>query len=312
MTSARYSRSVISMTLVMATAILLPSAIPMAHAQSPSASTEVQTVYRSSYPEASTNSSITVQSEYHIYKPGDTVRIQGQMSSEAREETDSDSVMVRIMDARGMIVANQNATVNSNGEYTASIDLPADAEEGQYDVSSKIAVEASILGLLDAEVVADLESSATFIVASSSTFEVQSDEGEAFEVEITSNSNVDNVEFKQAEKRISFVVEGETGTRGVTEITIPKAMLSGEMMALIDGEVVTAESNDVIVKSNTETEVAFEINYSHSEHTVEVTGTNVTPEFPVSALIMTAAVASIIGLFVVARKTGHLNGLWSS
>ena len=68
-------------------------------------------------------------------------------------------------------------------------------------------------------------------------------------------------------------------------------MLRGEkkmmmMMVLIDGEVVAAESNDIIVKSNTETDAMFGINYSHSKHTVEVTGTPVsrhTRVFAVSA-----------------------------
>ncbi|AFU57710.1 MAG: MG2 domain-containing protein [Nitrososphaera sp.] len=312
MTTARDNRAnpvATSIVLMMTAAILLPSAIQIAYAQSSSAgaSTEVQTVYKSSYPKASTSSSssVSVQSEYHIYKPGDTVKIQGQMSSEAKEQTDADSVMVRIMDAQGTVVANQQATVNGNGEYAASISLPPTAAEGEYNVSSKIEVEASVLGLLDAEVIAKLESPpAQFIVARSNAFEVQSDEGEEFQIEITSNSNVDNVEFKQAEKRVSFVVEGKTGTTGVTEITIPKAMLSGEMMVLIDGEVVTAESNDVIVKSHTDTEITFEINYSHSEHTVEVTGTNVTPEFPVSILVMAGALGSIIA-FAAARNRGN-------
>lgn len=59
-------------------------------------------------------------------------------------------------------------------------------------------------------------------------------------------------------------------------------------MVLIDGEVVAAESNDIIVKSNTETDAMFEINYSHGEHTVEVTGTPVshTPEFSLSVFVM--------------------------
>jgi hypothetical protein len=109
-----------------------------------------------------------------------------------------------------------------------------------------------------------------------------------FELEITSNSNIGNVEFRQEEKKVSFTVEGETGTRGAAEVTIPKAMLPGEMMmmmVLIDGEVVAAESNDIIVKSNTETDATFEINYSHSEYTVEVTGTPVsrTGVFAISA-----------------------------
>jgi hypothetical protein len=62
-------------------------------------------------------------------------------------------------------------------------------------------------------------------------------------------------------------------------------------MVLIDGEPVAAESNDIIVKSNTETDVMFEINYSHSEHTVEVTGTPVShTEFSLSVFVMAAGI----------------------
>ena len=129
------------------------------------------------------------------------------------------------------------------------------------------------------------------MIGTSNSFEVQAEGGEQFELEITSNLNVGTVEFRQEEKNVSFTVEGETGTRGAAEVIIPKAMLRGEkkkmmMMMLIDGEVAAAaESNDIIVKSNTETDAMFEINYGHSEHTVEVTGTPVsrTRVFAVSA-----------------------------
>jgi len=62
---------------------------------------------------------------------------------------------------------------------------------------------------------------------------------------MTSNSNVSNVGLHQEAKRVSLTVECETGTTGAAELTIPKAMLSGEMTVLIDGQLVTAESNEV-------------------------------------------------------------------
>lgn len=270
-------------------------------------------MYNTSYPrvEADSDNSFTVHSEYSIYKPGDTVRLEGSMSSEMREETESDSVSINVMDTSGQIVADSEATVDSSsGQYSAIITLPSSAQEGEYTAESKIEVSASVLGLLSADIEANLESSTQFVVGSSSSFDIQAEGGEQFQIDITSNSNVSNVELNEEARMLSFMVEGETGTTGATEVTIPKAMLSGEMTVLIDGQLVTSESNDVIVKSETSTDVTFEINYDHSEHTVEVTGTNVVPEFPLAALIMAAAVASVVGIVAAGRATGRF-GLWS-
>jgi uncharacterized protein YdeI (BOF family) len=264
-----------------------------------------QASYNTAYPKVSADSgnSVTVQSEHHLYRPGDTVVITGSVSSEIREETESDTVTVRLMDAEGAAVAEQQAQVDSSGEYSLSLELPEDAG-GQYSVSSKLEVEANILGLLDAKITARLESSTTFVVASSSSFDITAEGGEEFQVEIASNSTVDTVELKQEEKILRFRVEGETGTRGVTQVTVPKAMLSGEMMVIIDGQVVNRESNDVIVTSDTSAETTFEINYSHSEHEVAVSGTNVVPEFPVATLIMAGVIGSIIAALAIAKKKG--------
>jgi hypothetical protein len=164
--------------------------------------------------------------------------------------------------------------------------------------------------LLDAQIVAKLESTtpASFVVASESSFEVRAQtEGgggaeQTFDIKIASNSAVDAVELKQEQKMVTFRVEGETGTKGVSQVTIPKAMLSGEMTVMIDGRAVSSNSNDVIVTSNTQAEATFEINYSHSEHEIAVTGTNVVPEFPLSTLAMAAAIGSVISVLVIARK----------
>jgi hypothetical protein len=82
-------------------------------------------------------------------------------------------------------------------------------------------------------------------------------------------------------------------------------------MVLIDGEVVAAESNDIIVKLNTETDAMFEINYSHGEHTVEVTGTPVshTRVFAVSVCNGSAGIRSIVA--AAAAAVGTRVGLFS-
>jgi hypothetical protein len=293
---------------VMAALVFLPS-IQAASAQDGSADVQVTTMYSSSYQQASSDSSLQVQSQYHIYRPGDTVRIEGSVSQDMREETGADSVMVKVTGAQGQVVADQQASVDSDdGRYSATVALPGDAEQGQYDVGSKIEVSASVLGLLSADVAANLESSAQFMVASPVSFEVESQEGEQFQVGIASNSDVSDVELDQEAKKVSFTVEGEDGTSGVAEITVPKAMLSGEMVVMIDGQAL--ESGEAIVKSNTSADVTFEVNYHHSRHTLDVTGTRVVPEFPVSALVMAAAVASVVGLAAAAAaRAGRPGGL---
>jgi hypothetical protein len=283
-------------------------------------SAQSQISYKTAYSKVSadSNNSVTVQAEHHLYAPGDTVQVTGSVSGEMREETESDTVTVRIFDSQGTVVADQEAEVSSNGEYSANVELPASAGQGTYSAKSKLEVEASILGLLDAQIVAKLESTtpASFVVASESSFEVQAQTGsssgggsaqQTFNVEIASNSNVDNVALEQDEKMVTFTVEGETGTRGVTQVTIPKAMLSGEMTVMVDGQAVSPDSNEVIVTSNTQTETTFEINYGHSEHEVAVAGTNVVPEFPLSALVMAAGIGSVIASIAIANKKGFLS-----
>jgi hypothetical protein len=300
------NRKKIPIVVLVALNVALGAAFLPASAQTGSVegSAQSQISYKTAYPEvnAGADSSVTVQSEHHLYRPGDTVMITGSVSSEMREETDSDTVTVRLMDVEGAAVAEQQVQVDGNGEYSASLELPADAEGG-YSAGSKLEVEASVLGLLDAELVARLESSTAFAVASSSSFDIAVEEDE-FQVEIASNSTVDGVELDPEAKMVKFRVEGDTGTKGVTQVTIPKAMLSGEMTVMIDGQVVSSESNDVIVTSDTDVETTFEINYSHSEHDVAVSGTNVAPEFPIATFVMAGAVGSIIAALAIAKKKG--------
>jgi hypothetical protein len=72
------------------------------------------------------------------------------------------------------------------------------------------------------------------------------------------------------------------------------------MAVFIDDNLASEEQ--VLLKSDTENETTFEINYSHSIHQIEITGTSVTPEFP--AIFMLAILAASIGIIATAtRKT---------
>ena len=59
-------------------------------------------------------------------------------------------------------------------------------------------------------------------------------DNQTFAVTFASNSALDGFEFKEQEKARSIFAEGSTGTAGVLEISIPKALLSGEMAVFID------------------------------------------------------------------------------
>ncbi|HEV8386193.1 MAG TPA: hypothetical protein VGQ03_01085, partial [Nitrososphaera sp.] len=125
-----------------------------------------------------------------------------------------------------------------------------------------------------------------------------------FEVNVASNSSeVRDFAFEQAEKKIEFTVEGETGTRGVAQVTLPKELLAGEMTVSIDGRVIAEDSNDVIVTSDTATEMTLEINYPHSEHTIEIVGTSVVPEFPILMLVMVGALGSVVAAITIASRS---------
>jgi plastocyanin len=268
-------------------------------------SAEAKTMYKPAYPKmtADSRNSFTVHSEKHLYKPGEEVKVEGSIWSGLLAQIGGgvELVTVQVTDNKGSIISNQNVLLSSQGEYSAVFTLPSDAELGAYTIDSKVQVKADLLGTLGADVDAKLQTTAKFVVVSQKAFAVEA-EGKDFDVGIASNSTVSNFQFEQEARKVSFIVEGETGTQGVTQITIQKPMLGGQMTVMIDGEVVTPESNNVVVTSDTNSEITLEINYHHSEHTIEVTGTNVVPEFPVSMAVMAAALGSIVAAVAVASK----------
>ena len=262
--------------------------------------------YRASYPRESADERrpFTIHTEKHLYKPGEEVNIEGFIWSSLVDDIGSDvtTVTLNVTDNKGnMTVSEEEIQVDEDGAFSGGFTLPDDAEHGSYSMNAVITLSASVLDTLSADIKSKLETSARFEVVSSNAFAVNA-EGKDFEVDIASNSTVTDFAFVQQDKKVSFVVEGETGTRGVTQITIPKALLSGEMMVSIDGEAIPPESSDVVAIADTEEGLTLEINYPHSEHTIEVSGTNVIPEFPLTMVVMAAAISSVIVAVSMMRR----------
>jgi hypothetical protein len=262
--------------------------------------------YKLSYPNerADERRQFTVHSEFHLYKPGDEVKINGSIASSLMDQLGPSAITVKlnITDNKGNNTAEKDAVADSGGQFSANLTLPPNAEQGSYKISAMIDVSADLLSTLQADVKSKLATSGRFEVISPNAFAVNA-EGKSFELNIASNSTVTNPELNQEEKKLSFQVEGQPGTNGVTQITIPKELLSGQLTVSIDGKVVPPESSDVVTIADTEEGTTLEINYHHSEHVIAISGTYVVPEFPLSMIVMTAAIGSVIvAAAVLTRK----------
>jgi hypothetical protein len=124
--------------------------------------------------------------------------------------------------------------------------------------------------------------------------------GEDIEVIVGSSSNITDFQFDEENKTISFSVDGEEGTEGVTEITIGR-ILEGPYTVTIDGE----ETTDFEVTER-ETGNVIRLSYNHGVQGVTITGTNVVPEFPVAAIALATA---IVGIIVATAKFGKFSFL---
>ena len=245
-------------------------------------------------------SPVTLEVEHHVYSPGDEVKIKGFVWMDLVERIDiSDALVIESKDGQGNTIARENTTVGPDGRYEATFALLESANKGTYTVQARIELEADALGVVKAITSAALQSSTEFAVAESAEYKVNVEDQE-FTVLIASNSGVNAFQFNQEDKKVSFFVEGNDGTTGITEIKIPKSMLSGDLTVLIDQNV--ANVYDVLLKSDTASETALEINYKHSIHRIEVAGTNVVPEFPVALLVMAITIGSVIVASIILRR----------
>ncbi len=110
--------------------------------------------------------------------------------------------------------------------------------------------------------------------------------GFVFHVVVESNSTVSNFLFNQIEKKMSFNVSGETGTKGFCNVTVPVDLLGGPYT-------VTFDSSPIIAEETTNgTHTFLYIIYTHTDHIVEITGQTVaTPPVAIFTSSTTLAIA---------------------
>ena len=122
-------------------------------------------------------------------------------------------------------------------------------------------------------------------------------------LDVKTNSTISNFELDEEDKQISFTVDGQTGTRGSTEIPIGK-VLEGPYTVMIDGSATT----DFEVANEGSTDAVMTLSYTHSQHDVDVTGTNVVPEFPIAIVGIIAAVIGAVAVLSRTNLMGNFTG----
>jgi outer membrane protein assembly factor BamB len=89
-------------------------------------------------------------------------------------------------------------------------------------------------------------------------------------------------------KKLNYTLQGISGTTGMSNITIPIAMLGGPYTVTVDGGL-----PDTLTEYDDGTYHSIYFTYGHSTHLVEITGTTVVPEFPTTSLLTILMLATI-------------------
>ena len=124
------------------------------------------------------------------------------------------------------------------------------------------------------------------------------------QVNIIGNSSISNFDFNlinQTHAELIFYVTGDNESEGFCRICIPKILISGSYTVKFDGEVITYPQIRELPCSN-ETHEYLCINYTHSQHMIEVSGTTTIPEFPSFLILPLFFIATLLAVMVYTRK----------
>jgi hypothetical protein len=101
-------------------------------------------------------------------------------------------------------------------------------------------------------------------------------------------------------RTIAYNLTGITGTKGMSNITIPTSLMSGfeTTSVLVDGGL--PATGPVISTNATHTSLYF--TYAHSYHTVTITSNYILPEFPTTFILSLLIMMSLVTVALAKRK----------
>ena len=123
---------------------------------------------------------------------------------------------------------------------------------------------------------------------------------DALQVTTYSNSSISSFQFNSSSKQLSFNVTGSTGTTGFCDVTIPDNLLWGEFSLYLNGSPLVKDMD--YTQTYNGTHYTFHINYTHSTHTIEITGTEAIPEFPSALTLLLFMITTLIAVVFYRRK----------
>ena len=121
-----------------------------------------------------------------------------------------------------------------------------------------------------------------------------------YEVSANSNSSVSDLSFVEALKEVRFTVDGESGTTGFCNITIPADLIWGELSVYKDAYLMSKDVD--YTQANNGTHHILQITYDHSAHVIEIRGTEAIPEFPSLIVLPSLIVATLVAAAIFKRK----------
>jgi hypothetical protein len=121
-----------------------------------------------------------------------------------------------------------------------------------------------------------------------------------FTLTTLSNSTISALSFNETAKEISFNATGPDGTSGFCNVTIPSNLLWGEFSLYMDGFLLTR--NVDYHETFNGTHYIFQIAYQHSTHKIEITSTEVLPEFPLFLILPLLVILTLLAVIVHKRK----------
>jgi outer membrane protein assembly factor BamB len=128
--------------------------------------------------------------------------------------------------------------------------------------------------------------------------------GYTYTVELTLNatpSNQLNMAGLVTLKKISYSLTGIDGTTGMSNITVPNEMLGGPYTVTVDGG--TPIDPPGVITSTNATHTSLYFTYMHSSHLIEIVGTTVVPEYPMTNLLTLLIMTSLLAIALARRKS---------